>query len=215
MSEITKTVFQCDFDGTITERDVSFLLLDTFADGDWRQLFRDYQEGRISVGRFNTEAFAMVKADRQSLLETVMGTVKIRPGFQELVACCRKKSFRFVIVSNGLDFYIEEILRDIGMADIEAFAAKTCFYPDGLKVQYIGPDGNYLDKDFKLAYVNSFLKEDYRVVYAGNGASDFSPAKQCYHVFATGDLLDCCKQSNFSCTPFVDFNEVVRVLELW
>jgi len=37
-----KTMVQCDFDGTITEEDVSFFLLDTFADGDWRQLWKDY-----------------------------------------------------------------------------------------------------------------------------------------------------------------------------
>ena len=215
LSEVMKTVFQCDFDGTITEEDVSFLLLDAFADGDWRKLFREYEEGKISVGHFNTEAFAMVKANRRSLLEAVIGKVNIRPGFRELVDYCRRKGFRFVIVSNGLDFYIEEILRDIGMADIEAFAAETRFYPEGLKVQYIGPDGNYLDDDFKVAYVNSFLKDGYRIAYAGNGASDFSPARRCHHVFATGSLLTYCQQANLACTPFADLNEVVRVLELW
>ncbi|MFC1981897.1 MtnX-like HAD-IB family phosphatase [Chloroflexota bacterium] len=210
-----KTVFQCDFDGTITEQDISFLMLDTFAGGDWRRLFREYQEGRISVGHFNRAAFSMVKADRQSLLEAVMDKVKIRPGFQELVAYCRKKGLRFVIVSNGLDFYIEEILRGIGMADIETFAAETQFHPGGLKVRYIGPDGNYLDDGFKLAYVNSYLNGGNRILYAGNGASDFPPAKQCQHAFATGGLIACFKQADLDFTPFTDFNEVVRVLELW
>ena len=56
MSEVNKTLVQCDFDGTITEEDVSFMMLDTFASGDWRQIFRNYEEGKISVGRFNTEA---------------------------------------------------------------------------------------------------------------------------------------------------------------
>ena len=39
---VTKTLVQCDFDGTITEEDVSFMLLDAFADRDprrWRQLY--------------------------------------------------------------------------------------------------------------------------------------------------------------------------------
>ena len=214
MTEETKTLVQCDFDGTITEEDASFMILDTFADGGWRQLYREYEEARISVGRFNTEAFTMVKADRKSLLKVVKGTVKIRSGFQELVACCRRKDFRLVIVSNGLDFYIEEILKDIGLGDIEVFAARTRFHPEGLKVQYIGPDGNHLDENFKGAYVNSFLKEGYRIIYAGNGVSDIAPARQSYHVFATGSLLTHCQQTNLDCTPFTDFNEVVKVLEL-
>lgn len=213
MSEVTKTLVQCDFDGTTTEEDVSFMMLDAFADGDWRQRLRAYQEGKISVGRFNMEAFAMVKADRESLLKVAKDTMKIRLGFHELVAFCRSQGFRFVIVSNGLDFYIEEILKDIGLGDIEVFAAQTRFRPDGIKVQYIGPDGSQLDEGFKDAYVNSFLEEGYRVIYVGNGVSDLSPAKQCHHVFATGTLLTRCRQTGLACTPFNDFNEVVGVLE--
>jgi len=211
--ETRKTLVQCDFDGTITEEDVSFMMLDAFAGGNWRQLFRDYEEARITVGDFNTKAFSMVKADRESLLGVVMGKVKVRPGFHELLAYCRRKGFRFVIVSNGLDFYIDNILTNIGMADLEVFAAQTRFNPEGLKVQYIGPDGSYLDTDFKVAYVNSFLNEGYRIIYMGNGTSDFPPAQKSYHVFATGALLEHCKEANLSCTPFTDFNEVVKVLE--
>jgi len=215
LTGVTKTLVQCDFDGTITEDDVSFLMLDAFADGDWRQIFREYEEGKISVGRFNTDAFAMVKADRESLLEVATGKVRIRPGFHNLVAYCRSQGFRLVIVSNGLDFYIEEILRDIGLGDLEVFAAKTYFHPEGIKVQYIGPDGSQLDADFKKAYVDSFLSEGYRVVYVGNGASDILPARQCHYIFATGDLLAHCKQTNLSCTSFNDFKQVVSALERW
>ncbi len=213
MTEITKTLVQCDFDGTITEEDVSFMLLDTFAKGNWRQLLRQYEEGKISVGHFNGEAFAMVKADRESLLEVVRDKVKIRAGFLELVTCCRRRGFRLVIVSNGLDFYIDEILRSVGMENIEVFAAQTHFHPEGLKVQYVGPDGSHEEANFKGAYVNSFLNEGYRIIYAGNGTSDILAARRCHHVFAIGTLLTHYKQTNLDCIPFTDLNEVVRVLE--
>ncbi|MFC2035361.1 MtnX-like HAD-IB family phosphatase [Chloroflexota bacterium] len=215
MSEITKTLVQCDFDGTITEEDISFILLDTFANRDWRRLLRDYQKGKISVGRFNMVAFAMVKANRESLLEVALSTMRIRPGFPQLLDCCRRKGFRFAIVSNGLDFYIEEILRVIGMAEIEVLAAQTSFHPEGLETLYIGPDGNYLNENFKGAYVNSFLEEGYRIIYVGDGTSDISPSKQCHYVFATGELATHYKRLNLNCISFTDFNEVVRVLELW
>ena len=39
----------------------------------WRQLLSEYREGRISVGDFNTRAFAMVKADEQTMLERTPG----------------------------------------------------------------------------------------------------------------------------------------------
>ncbi len=209
-----KTLVQCDFDGTITEEDMSFLLLDTFANEDWRRLLTEYREGKISVGYFNTEAFTMVKTDKQTLLKLVRSKVKIRAGFQELLGYCHEKGFRFVIVSNGLDFYIEAILRDIGIDDIEALSAQTHFGTKGIKVQYIGPGGNQIQDSFKEAYIRLFLRNGYRIVYVGNGISDTLPAKQAHHIFATGELLTYCKETNLDCTPFVDLNDVVRGLEL-
>jgi len=211
-----KTIVQCDFDGTITEKDVSFLLLDAFAGGNWRQLLNEYREGRISVGAFNTKAFTMVKADKQTLLDFIFTKrkVEIRAGFNELLTYCSKKGFKFVIVSNGLDFYIEAILRDIGVENIEVFAAQTQFSPDGLVVKYTGPDGRQLEDSFKEAYTELFLRRGYRVIYAGNGISDFSPARQAHHIFATEDLLDYCQKANLNCTPFDDLNDVVRGLEV-
>ena len=115
---MTKTLVQCDFDGTVTEGDVSFLILEAFASGDWRQLFKDYEDGKITVGRFNTEAFSTVKADKKTLLELVRREAKVRPGLQELVAGCHRKGYRFVIVSNGLRFYIDDILGRLQVASV-------------------------------------------------------------------------------------------------
>jgi 2-hydroxy-3-keto-5-methylthiopentenyl-1-phosphate phosphatase len=211
-----KTLVQCDFDGTITEKDVSFLMLDAFAEGDWRAVHRQYEEAKISVGRFNEDAFAMVKADKKSLLKAIKGKFNIRSGFPEFVDCCRRKGFRLVIVSNGLDFYIEEILKGLGLDSIEIHAARTHFLPGQVRVQYIGPDGKALDNAFKEAYVDFFLGQGYRVIYVGDGASDFLPARKCHYVFATGTtgtLLTRCQQAKLDCIPFSDFTEVVKVLE--
>jgi 2-hydroxy-3-keto-5-methylthiopentenyl-1-phosphate phosphatase len=51
------------------------------------------------------------------------------------------------------------------------------------------------------------------VIYTGNGVSDFAPASKAYHTFATDDLLTHCEEAKVSCTPFNDFNDVVRGLE--
>lgn len=207
-----KTLLQCDFDGTITQEDASFLILDAFGSKDWRQMFEEYRQGKISVGRFNTMAFAMVKANEQTLVEFVKDRARIRPGFHDLVAYCHKRGFRFVIVSNGLDFYIQAILRDIGMGNIEVFAAKTRFGADGIEARYLGPKGNVVEDSFKEEYLRLFQARGYHVIYAGNGVSDIPPARQAGHVFATGDLLAYCKETNLNCTPFDDLNDIVRGL---
>jgi 2-hydroxy-3-keto-5-methylthiopentenyl-1-phosphate phosphatase len=210
-----KIAVQCDFDGTITEKDVSYLLLDNFADGNWRQLLQNYIAGKIAVGTFNRMAFAMVKADRQTLTDFMLtgDRVRIRPGFTELLKYCSRKNLEFVIVSNGLNFYIEAILEEMGIKGIEIFAAQSRFSTEGMQVKYVGPDGSQVEAGFKEAYTGLMKKRGYSVVYIGNGISDIHPARQSIHVFATGDLLELCRETELECTPFNDFNEVIRGLE--
>ena len=205
---------QCDFDGTITEEDVGFSTLDAFANDDWRQWLADYREGKISVGCFNQKAFAMVRASEHAIVELAKEKTKIRDGFGKLVNCCHRRGFRLVIVSNGLDFYIKEILEDIGMDGIEVLAAQTEFRPEGIQVQYRGPDGNQLDEGFKEAYTKLFLTQGYRVVYVGNGVSDIGPAQLAHHIFACGELLEYCNKAGIPCTPFTNLNDVAKGLEI-
>ncbi len=42
MTTDTRTLVQCDFDGTVVVEDISFAILDAFANGDWRSLFQEY-----------------------------------------------------------------------------------------------------------------------------------------------------------------------------
>jgi len=208
-----KTLIQCDFDGTLTVEDISFLILDEFANGDWRQLLQAYKDREIPVGVFGIEAFAMVTADRPTIDRFVRAKARVRPGLPELIAYCRQKDYKLVVVSNGVDFYIDTILGDLGMNHIEVHASQAQFNPDGMIIKYIGPDGTELTDRFKDAYIKQFLSQGYRVVYVGNGVSDMSAARYAHHIFAIDDLLDCCRQENKDCTPFADLNDVVRGLE--
>ena len=157
-------IIQSDFDGTLTEEDVSFAILDAFAEGDWRQLYQRYRQSKMTVGEFNAKAFAMVKASRGAMLEVAREQVKLREGLRNLVNYCQERGFRFLVVSNGLDFYIKEILGNVGLGNIEVYAAHTEFGPDSVGVQYIGPEGRVLKKGFKEAYTKLFLKQGYQVV---------------------------------------------------
>jgi 2-hydroxy-3-keto-5-methylthiopentenyl-1-phosphate phosphatase len=81
-----------------------------------------------------------------------------------------------------------------------------------MNVHYVGPAGKRLDDSFKEAYIKSFLKLGYRVIYIGNGDSDVAPAKYAHYVFATGDLLAYCRENNRNYKPFENFSDVIRDL---
>jgi len=210
-----KLAVQCDFDGTITEEDVSFLILDTFVGNRWREMLTEYLEGRIPVGAFNKKVFAMVRADKQTQLDVIFNSdrVKIRPGLRELVDYCSQKGYRFIIVSNGLTFYIGALLEREGIRNAEVFAATNEFRPEGMIASYIGPDGREMDAGFKEAYTKLLIKNGYEVAYAGNGVSDIYPSRLAKIVFATGDLLRKCEEEKLAYTPFDNLHDVVRGLK--
>ena len=213
MNPADSRIVQCDFDGTVTEKDVSFLLLDAFADPNWREWEQKYDAGLITVGRFNQEIFSGVQASRCEMLNYMKSRVTIRPGFEEWVAYCGSIGARLVIVSNGLRFYIDDIMTDLGLSDIEVHAAETEFSPYGLRVQYVGPDGNVVDNGFKESFSDSFLTDACRLTYIGDSASDLRPAKRCHQVFATGRLLELCRRDKVPHTPFSDFNDIITAMK--
>lgn len=210
-----KIAVQFDFDGTVTEEDVSFLLLDTFVGSVWREYHKEYDAGNISVAAFNRWVFGLMKADRRAMTELVLTSerVRLRSGFREVVDYCLEKGFRVVIVSHGLLFYIEAILKNLGIDGVEVYAAENEFFPGGMKVRYLGPEGAELEAGFKEAYTEMLRQEGYEVVYVGNGSSDIYPARHAQYVFATDNLLKRCRQEKMPCTPFTDFFDVIRGLE--
>jgi 2-hydroxy-3-keto-5-methylthiopentenyl-1-phosphate phosphatase len=215
LEQQNKILIQCDFDGTATRDDVSFMLLDAFAKGDWRAINKQYTDGKITVGQFNEGAFGLVKAGKKVMLDYIKDRAKLRPGFKDFVNLCQKKGIRLVIVSNGLDFYIKNILEKNGLKGLEYHAAETRFYSTGLKVRYIGPDASVVDSAYKDKYVNYYLKEGYRVIYIGNGTSDLAPARISHQIFATESLLEHCQRSGVTCIPFTSFLEINRVIKSW
>jgi 2-hydroxy-3-keto-5-methylthiopentenyl-1-phosphate phosphatase len=204
---------QCDFDGTLTIGDVSFLILDEFTGDVWRRELDEYMRGEITVNRFNARAFSRVKADLKTLQDFARRKAVIRPGLPELLRVCREKDYRFVIVSNGMAFYIQAILDMLCLSELEYIAGQAEFLPGGMRAWYPGPDGSPLEDGFKEAWTAHFLAQGYRVVYIGNGTSDFAPARRCSHIFAVDNLLAECRKAGVGHTAFEDLGEVAQALE--
>jgi 2-hydroxy-3-keto-5-methylthiopentenyl-1-phosphate phosphatase len=66
---------------------------------------------------------------------------------------------------------------------------------------------------FKESYSRHFLRQGYRLIYVGNGASDVMPAQYADKIFARDTLLASCKEKQIECQPFDDLSGVARTLE--
>ena len=210
-----KTAVQLDFDGTVTEEDVSYLLLDTFAGRNWRKYLDEYSSGKITVGTFSKKVFGMMIADRKTMTDFVLNNphVKVRPGLKEFIEHCKNIGIEVVIVSNGLTFYVEAILEKLGIDRVDIHAAENIFSPSGIKIRYLGPDGKELETGFKQAYTDMLCNMGYQVVYVGDGTSDIDASRKAHYVCATSSLLELCQAENLKCYPFNDFFDVIKIIK--
>jgi len=202
-------LIQCDFDGTIIRNNLSVLLRENFAQGDWRQIEDAYMQRSLTVEESNRQQYRLIYQSREKLQAFVCQHIELRPGFIEFVSYCQQENIPFVIVSSGVDFYIKAVLDRIGMSHLEHHCGRGVFYGDGISVQYFGPEGNLLDGGFKSRFLTWLRQRDSSIIYLGDGYSDIEPARQAEHVLATGMLPDLLKAESVATTAFDDFYEVI------
>ncbi len=207
-------IIQCDFDGTITRNNLSVLLRENFAHGDWQKIDSDYLHGQLTVEQSNKLQFALIKEPREKLEEFVRQHIEVRPGFPEFVRYCRETGTPLVIVSSGLDFYIQTVLSKIGMPDLELHCGQTSFNRDGIIVSYYDPGGNSINEGFKKEYLTWLKKRDKHIIYIGDGLSDLEAARDADHVFATGHLLRLLSTESVPCGVFSDFYDLLNQVRL-
>ncbi len=207
-------IIQCDFDGTIIRNNLSVLIREKYACSDWQRIDSDYLHGQLTVEQSNKLQFTLIKEPKERLQEFVRQHIELRPGFVEFVRYCRESAIPFVIVSSGLDFYIEPVLVEIGMPDLELHCGRTSFSRDGIDVAYYDPEGNVLNQGFKKKYLTWLKKRGKSVIYLGDGLSDLEAARQADHVFATGHLLDLLAIHSIERSAFSDFYDLQRQIRL-
>ncbi len=201
-------IIQCDFDGTIIRNNLSLLIREPFALDAWRAIETDYLEGRITVEESNRRQFALIKEPKKRLQEFVRCHIDLRQGFPEFTADCVEKGMNLVIVSNGLDFYIEVVLSELNMSDIELYCGKTEFNENGIMVSYANHIGNTIEHGFKISYLNWLKQRGKPIIYIGDGLSDLPAARNANYVFATGHLATLLKEEHISWSSFDNFIDI-------
>jgi len=206
-------IVQCDFDGTITTNNLSVLIRERFARASWRKTESDYLHGRLTVEQSNRQQYALIKESRSTLVEFACQNFELRPGFLPFVEYCQATDIRFIIVSSGLDFYIEAVLGTIGAPALDLRCARTSFEKDGIAVTYLDPEGNTIEDGFKNGHLTWLKKQGKPVIYIGDGLSDLDAASAADQVFAVDrlpSLLDTISVPHYT---FSDFNDIRQQID--
>ena len=131
---------------------------------------------------------------------------------------CIKNNIDIVIVSRGLDYYIESVLSKYGITNIPVFSVPTEFTGEKMKIIPKYTDANCNQWGIcKCSVLEKYRKSSDVIIYIGDGQNDLCPARKSNIIFARDALLRHCKQEDIDFFRFSDFTsiqtEVMKLIE--
>ncbi len=207
-----KLLFIADFDGTVSPMDVGYEVLQRFTGQGWEEIDRAYCSGEIGSKEAYSRIAALIAGTREEMFEYVRTHARVDPHFVPFHAFCRQEGIGLQILSDGLDFYIDLVLRKDGLGDIPFFSNVARFRGGrGFTIEFpeANPDCDRCGTCKSL--ILGRLRASYdRIVYIGDGYSDVCPAEKADVVFAKGILYQTFRKKGLFCIPYRDFGDILR-----
>jgi 2,3-diketo-5-methylthio-1-phosphopentane phosphatase len=203
----------CDFDGTVSTTDVGNRMFARFAADGWEGVVQRWKDGEIGSRDCLAAECQLARATPEQVREFAL-TREIDPHFKPFERFCRDRGVEVVILSDGLDFYIDLLLEKYGLAHLPRCANHLEFRGDRLI-----PGFPYFELgclqcgNCKGYHVHHYQQQGRTVIYIGDGFSDRCGVREADHVFATGDLLRYCQEQGIAHHPFDDFQDILRAVQ--
>jgi 2,3-diketo-5-methylthio-1-phosphopentane phosphatase len=206
----------CDFDGTISTRDIGFDLFDRIGEQEpWHSRMLEREISLIEYWR------GVAGTIREPLtpgrLDEYLITIPIDNGFGGLLQLARDEEIPFTIVSDGFDLYIERYLALNDVHGVEVMSNHAELAPDGRLAISFPNAAEGCDCFCAACKRNIVLRRaspESRILYIGDGISDYCPAEHADIIFAKGSLAAYCNAQRLPHYPFKTLGDVERQLRL-
>lgn len=200
----------CDFDGTIATRDVTDLVLRKLAPPEWEIIERQWTDGVIDAATCMRRQIALL-SDDMSAVDAVLEGVELDPGFVRFVEWCRVTGIEIVVVSDGVDYFIRNVLDRYGFGDLTILSNQLDAGRDGLSLKQplSRPECGSGHGVCKCAVVGASLEP---VIYVGDGKSDECVSGQADCLFAKSKLALFCEDRGIPFSRYESFADVERGL---
>lgn len=224
LAEDNKVIIMIDFDGTISQEDVAEIILTDLATGDWQALDELFLKGEISIREALKGRFEMIQTTPAEMKQSASKGV-IEPSFSLFVEQQLLKKNILAIVSDGFHFYIKQLLEPVLGSNYEQLFVYTNDVrfekntneenkeeKQAPKVVFRNPECDHGCANCKLELVERYQKEGYKVVYIGDGLSDFYPAEKADVVYTKkGKRLEkYCLEKKIKFVSFNSFAEIKK-----
>lgn len=200
----------CDFDGTITERDMVVTLCEKFCPPGWESIKDDIIARRITVRDGVTQLFALIpSSQKDAMISYAHEVMRVRAGFPEFLTFCKENGLRFIVCSGGIDFFVEPLMAPYQKSIDKIYSLPADFSQPTITLRH--PYGCETCGTCKVK-----VMEDYPGVLKiliGDSITDLHGAHHADVVFARNGLKDYLDQDKVSYVPFENFFDVIKGLQ--
>jgi len=204
-----------DFDGTITKTDTLSKFLEDYADDKWLDIENDWREGKFGSQECLVRQFELIPNLSPELIDSFLDTMEIDEGFIPFCKKAKQKKIPIVILSDGLDYFINRILEKNKINFINVITNHAYFEENGkMKGKFIiefPNDSKHCTNNAgtcKCKAVKNLKKLYKKVVYVGDGASDFCVAKEPDLVYAKAGLAQYCRNNNIKYVEYTSYKDI-------
>jgi 2-hydroxy-3-keto-5-methylthiopentenyl-1-phosphate phosphatase len=205
----------CDFDGTALVDDLGDRVALRFAGEENYQRAEDaYRAGAFPFSELIRRIFGPITATREEIAAYARSTAVLRPGFERFLEACREGGRPFLVVSAGLDAYVEPVLDRLPAplrAHLELRTNRARCGPAGLEVSFHGSDCGFCGF-CKGDVVRELQAAGHKVAVLGDGSGDRHAAEAADAVFARkgSSLARWCAARPLRHDVFETFDEVIE-----
>jgi 2-hydroxy-3-keto-5-methylthiopentenyl-1-phosphate phosphatase len=204
-----------DFDGTLTDRDVVDSLVRGYCRSDaWRALETDWQAGRIGSRVCLAGQFSLVRIGENEL-DAFLASVSLDPGAKALLSLLSDRGVRATILSDGIDWFIDRILRAHQLRSPRVMSNTLVRAGDSWRLvcPHSSMACSVAAAHCKCASMEQLEAPDRQRIYIGDGGSDLCAARKAHVRFAKGVLAARLGEEGLGFYPFATLHDVCRVLE--
>lgn len=208
--------FVLDFDGTVTTKDITLVMMRTFGKQKWLKLDWESKGGRSTGWGWLTRMVPMLPNDRDGLMEFVKTACIVRPHFKEFVDWAKQRGYGVAIATDGFGFYLDYVLEKAGVTGIPLFRNNVIFEDPPRPVvgyPYKRQGGCEGCATCKRQVVEEWRQNYDRVVFVGDGTKDKFGASHADAVFARDRLISACEDSGIKYRSWEDFQDIIRAMD--
>ena len=199
-----------DFDGTITTKDGLYTFIEQYARGDWEKVEQDWTEGKISSKECLIEEFKLVPNLSEELIAKFIETLTIDETFVDFYNKIQDKGIDFYIVSDGIDYFIERILKKYGLHNINVISNHGEFRGEFFELTFPNDNADCVNNagTCKCKVLADLKKEYAKIIYIGDGVSDYCVADKADILYAKQRLLKYCKEKKINFISYNNFEDI-------